>query len=124
MSPDLRRDLSRSTAVALTGIVGTGATINVDALKLDTLFRRKQLAEALSAAGFPIAMATLSTMASRGGGPPFRLWSRVPLYRWGCALAWAEARLSEPRRSTSEADATAAPVSTAAEPTQQHATSP
>jgi hypothetical protein len=105
MSPDLRRDLSQSTGVSLTGIVGTGSTVNVDNLKPDTLLRRKQLAEALSVAGFPIAVATLSTMASRGGGPPFRLWSRTPLYRWGCALAWAEGRLSEPRRSTSEADA-------------------
>ncbi len=105
MSSDLRRDLSQSTGVSLTGIVGTGSTVNVDNLKPDTLLRRKQLAEALSVAGFPIAVATLSTIASRGGGPPFRLWSRTPLYRWGCALAWAEGRLSSPRSSTSEADA-------------------
>ena len=86
MSPDLRRDLSQSTSVSHTGIVGTGSTINVDTLKPDTLLRRKQLAEALSVAGFPIAVATLSTMASRGGGPPFQLWGRLPLYAWGCAL--------------------------------------
>jgi hypothetical protein len=103
MSPDLRRDLSQSTGVSLTGIVGTGSTVNVDNLKPDALLRRKQLAEALCVAGFPIAVATLSTMASRGGGPPFRLWGRTPLYHWGCALAWAEGRLSEPRSSTSEA---------------------
>jgi hypothetical protein len=107
MSPDLRRDLSQSTGVSPTGIVGTGSTINVDTLKPDTLLRRKQLAEALSVAGFPIAVATLSTMGSRGGGPPFRVWGRVPLYRWGYALAWAEGRLSSPRSSSSEADATA-----------------
>jgi hypothetical protein len=35
--------------------------------------------------------------------PPYRLFGRVPLHRWGDALAWAEGRLSEPRRSTSEA---------------------
>jgi hypothetical protein len=105
MSTKLRADLLQSTGESLTGVVGTGTTINTDNLKPDTLLRRKQLAEALNAAGFPIAMATLSTMASRGGGPPFRLWSRTPLYRWGCALAWAEGRLSESRSSTSEADA-------------------
>ena len=44
-------------------------------------------------------------MATRGGGPPYQIFGRWPLYRWGDALAWAEARLSQPRRSTSEADA-------------------
>jgi hypothetical protein len=111
MSTNLRADLLQSTGTSLTGIVGTGAAISVDNLKPDTLLRRKQVAEALSVAGFPIAVATLSTMASRGGGPPFRLWSRTPLYRWGCALAWAEGRLSEPRRSTSEADSSTRPDS-------------
>jgi hypothetical protein len=71
----------------------------------DTLLRRRATAEALSAAGYPTAEKTLSTKASRGGGPPFRLFGRIPLYRWGDAMAWAEGKLSAPRRSTSEADA-------------------
>jgi len=71
----------------------------------DTLLRRKQLAEALTAKGFQITEATLATKASRGGGPPYELWGRIPLYRWATSLAWAEGRLSSPRRSTSEADA-------------------
>jgi hypothetical protein len=71
----------------------------------DTMLRRRATAEALTAAGYPIREATLSTKAVRGGGPPFRLFGRVPLYRWGDSLAWANARLSPPRRSTSEADA-------------------
>jgi hypothetical protein len=70
----------------------------------DSLLRRKQLAEALDASGFPVTHTTLATKATRGGGPPFRLFGRIPLYRWGEALAWAENRLSAPRRSTSEAD--------------------
>lgn len=71
----------------------------------DVLLRRDQTAEALTEAGYPTAPATLATKASRGGGPPYRTFGRWPLYRWGDALAWAEARLSPPRRSTSDEDA-------------------
>ena len=71
----------------------------------DALLRRKRLAEALTARGFPITDKTLASMATRGGGPAYQLWGRILLYRWDSALAWAESRLSEPRLSTSEADA-------------------
>jgi hypothetical protein len=66
--------------------------------------RRQQLADALKKEGFPTTTATLATQASRGGGPPFQMFGRIPLYRWGDALAWAQGRLSAPRHSTSEAD--------------------
>lgn len=68
----------------------------------DTRLRRRETAEALTEAGFPITESTLATKACRGGGPPFRSFGRIPLYRWGDSLAWAESRLSAPRRSTSE----------------------
>jgi hypothetical protein len=71
----------------------------------DTLLRRRATAEALTEAGYTTAETTLATKASRGGGPPYRLFGRVPLYRWGDALDWAQGKLSPPRRSTSEADA-------------------
>jgi len=71
----------------------------------DTLLRRRQTAAALTAAGYPVAEKTLATKAVRGGGPTYRLFGRTVLYRWGDALAWAEGRLSEPRRTTSETDA-------------------
>ena len=71
----------------------------------EMMLRRRVTAEALSEAGYPVSEATLATKATRGGGPPYRLFGRVPLYRWGDALAWAESRLSPPRRNTSEADA-------------------
>ena len=71
----------------------------------DTLLRRRATAEALTAKGLPTAEKTLATKATRGGGPPYRLYGRIPLYRWGDALAWAEGRLSPPRSSTSESDA-------------------
>jgi hypothetical protein len=72
---------------------------------LDALLPRVRTAEALTEAGFPVKPATLATMATRGGGPPFQLFGRKPLYRWGESLAWAQGRLSVPRRSTSEVDA-------------------
>jgi hypothetical protein len=71
----------------------------------EIMLRRRDTAGALNEAGFPITEATLATKATRGGGPPYRLFGRVPLYRWGDALQWAESRLSPPMRSTSEADA-------------------
>jgi hypothetical protein len=71
---------------------------------LDTLLTRAALADALTKAGYPTARATLATRATRGGGPPYRLFGRVPLYRWGDALAWVQSRLGPLIRSTSEAD--------------------
>jgi hypothetical protein len=69
------------------------------------LMRRQPFAQALTEEGYPTSPATLATMATRGGGPPYELYGRIPLYRWGPGLKWAESRLSAPRRSTSEADA-------------------
>ncbi len=77
----------------------------IDKLTPETKLRRKAVAEASTAHGYPIKEKTLATMASRGGGPPFQLWGRIPIYTWGIYLDWAQSRLSEPRSSTSEADA-------------------
>ncbi len=71
----------------------------------DALLTRTQTAAALRAAGFPVADKSLATRASRGGGPPYRRFGARVLYRWGDALEWAQARLSAPISSTSEADA-------------------
>jgi hypothetical protein len=69
----------------------------------NTMLRRRATAGALTAAGYPTAEATLTTKASRGGGPVYRLFGKVVLYRWGDALAWAEGRMSEPRGIPAEA---------------------
>jgi hypothetical protein len=71
----------------------------------NALLRRTQLAAALTELGYPLAPATLATMATRGGGPPFHKFGAHVLYRWGDALAWAQSRLSAPRRNTSGGDA-------------------
>lgn len=70
----------------------------------DALLTRDATAAALTEAGFPTSRSTLSTKATRGGGPAFSKFGPRTLYRWRDALAWAEGRLSPPRRSTSEAD--------------------
>lgn len=71
----------------------------------NTLLGRKPTAAALTAAGYPVSPETLATKATRGGGPPYRLFGGRALYRWADALAWAEAAATPLRCSTSEADA-------------------
>ena len=66
---------------------------------------RDRTSEALTAAGYRVATKTLTTKATRGGGPPYSLFSGRALYRWGDALDWARSITTPPRRSTSEADA-------------------
>jgi hypothetical protein len=70
----------------------------------DAILPRRQTAAALTEAGYPISPSTLSTMATRGGGPPFFKFGPKAIYRWGTALHWAESRLI-PRCNTSEPDA-------------------
>ena len=68
------------------------------------LLTREAVAAALTAAGYPISPRTLATKATRGGGPPYSVFSGRALYRWGDTLEWAQSLTSAPRRSTSEAD--------------------
>lgn len=72
--------------------------------ELEALLTRSATAENLEKAGFPGSPKTLATKASRGGGPPYRLFGPRPLYRWRDALVWAHSRLTPPRRSSSEGD--------------------
>jgi hypothetical protein len=74
----------------------------------DALLGRADAARELTNAGFSVSPATLATWATRGGGPPYRLFGRKPLYRWGDALKWAKSRLSDPASSSSAHDARAA----------------
>lgn len=53
--------------------------------------------------GLPIATATLDTMVSRGGGPPFRKWGRFRVYEEADLVAWAAKRCGAPRDSSSNA---------------------
>ena len=44
----------------------------------DTLLRRRPAAAALTEAGYPIAPATLATLACRGGGPRYAALAVIP----------------------------------------------
>ncbi len=68
----------------------------------DTRLSRRAIAEALTQAGYPIAPATLATLATRGGGPSYTLFNGRALYRLGDALEWAQERTSAPRTTASE----------------------
>lgn len=72
--------------------------------RADALLTREAVAGALTAAGYPVSPRTLATKATRGGGPPYSLFSSRALYRWEDALAWAKNCTTPVRRNTSEAD--------------------
>ena len=61
----------------------------------DRLLTREQAAEALTEAGFPTSVSTLSAVI-RKGGPPYKIYGRVALYRWEDLLGWAKSKLREP----------------------------
>jgi hypothetical protein len=71
----------------------------------NTLLRRSDAAAKLNEAGYPISAKTLATMASRGDGPLFTRFGRVPLYRVGDLIAWAEKRSSPFGHSVQECEA-------------------
>ena len=64
---------------------------------------RPESADFLTERGFPTTKFTLQKMATTGGGPVYRIWGNRALYLRDDLLTWAEAKLSPPRRSTSEA---------------------
>jgi hypothetical protein len=74
----------------------------------DTLLSRARAAAALTEVGYPVSKATLASKATRGGGPPYRLFGRRPLYRWDEVLAWARNRCTNPRRASEHQEAATA----------------
>jgi hypothetical protein len=59
----------------------------------NTRLSRAEAAQALTAAGYKVSAATLASMATRGGGPRYRIFGHGVDYSWGDLLAWAEARV-------------------------------
>lgn len=72
---------------------------------LDALLTRERVAAALTEAGYPISPKTLSTKATRGGGPAYMKFSNRALYNWGAALEWARSLTTPAVHTTAEADA-------------------
>ncbi len=72
------------------------------AMEFEYRLDRRQAAAFLTARGYRTAPATLAKLACIGGGPTFESFGRKPLYREADLLAWAKARTTGPRRSTSD----------------------
>jgi hypothetical protein len=68
----------------------------------EALLGREAAAAALTAAGYVTSPSTLATKATRGDGPPYRIFGKHAIYRWGDLIAWAEAHTAPLRCSTSE----------------------
>jgi hypothetical protein len=64
---------------------------------------RAEAAAFLNENGFPTTKNTLQKLATVGGGPVYQLFGNRATYTPEDLLAWAEAKLSAPRRATSEA---------------------
>jgi len=65
---------------------------------------RREAAQFLTDQGFRTSHKTLAKLASVGGGPEMhKFGTRRVLYEPAALLAWANARLSPTRRSTSQA---------------------
>jgi len=61
------------------------------------LLDRRSLAQALTDLGLEISPVTLSSMASRGGGPYYHQFGRKTVYRWADAVRWVESKMKPPR---------------------------
>lgn len=66
----------------------------------EKLYTREQLAAELRSLGYPVTASMLTTRACRGGGPPYRKFSRHCLYRLTPAIAWAKAEAGEERETS------------------------
>ena len=64
---------------------------------------RREAASHLSERGLLVSKNTLQKFATTGGGPEYCIFGNRALYTAEKLDAWAEARLSASRRSTSEA---------------------
>jgi hypothetical protein len=63
---------------------------------------RPGAAQYLTARGLPVSKCTLQKWATTGGGPLYRIFGNKALYTAADLDAWAQEKLSAPRRSTSD----------------------
>jgi hypothetical protein len=90
----------------------------------DTQLTRPEASVALRAKGFDVSPATLASLATRGGGPRYRVFMGTARYRWGDLLRWAESRVeyrggpARSGRNQARAEANIAPAA-ASRPTTE-----
>lgn len=78
------------------------STNEYETLRAREFLSRKEASEYLKARGLPVSPATLNKYATIGGGPIHVKFGRLARYKPSDLDAWAAARLSAPRRSTSD----------------------
>lgn len=81
-----------------------------EALRAREFLSRKEASAYLKARGLPVSPSTLNKYATVGGGPVHVKFGRLARYRPSDLDAWAAARLSAPRRSTSDRAGAPAPA--------------
>jgi len=64
---------------------------------------RREAAEHLTARGLRVSKNTLQKWVTTGGGPTYRRFGKLAVYLQADLDAWAEAKLSPPRSSSSAA---------------------
>jgi hypothetical protein len=74
----------------------------LEAIDPRTFLTRYQLTDTLEQCGIPLSYDTLATKATRGGGPPFRIFGKSAIYQWCDVVAWVRETMGEPARTTSE----------------------
>lgn len=63
---------------------------------------RAESADYLTSRGFPVSKTTMQKWATTGGGPIYRIFGNRALYTPTDLNAWAQEKLSAPRRSSTE----------------------
>ena len=77
--------------------------IQAETAKLDRLLRRVEASKYIvETYNVPCSPKTLAKLACIGGGPPFRLAGRFPLYPVSGLDEWAQSKIGPLVRSTSE----------------------
>jgi hypothetical protein len=97
-NPSMIYSVSKASDVEPTTTLDSAAAISHD-----RFLTRREASEYLAILGLRLAPATLAKLfCTRSDGPPVRHFGRHPKYQAGALRAWALARLSAPRRSSSE----------------------
>jgi hypothetical protein len=85
--------------------------IQEETAKLDRLLRRVEASKyVVETYNVPCSPKTLAKLACIGGGPPFRLAGRFPLYPVSGLDEWAQSKIGPLVRSTSELHRVASPT--------------